>query len=318
MKQRRLGRSGLTVPPLCFGCNVFGWTADESESFRLLDRVVEADLTFFDTADVYSKWVPGHQGGESEAILGRWLASRGGREKLTIATKVGADLGEGRSGLSARRIKEAVDSSLQRLQTDYIDLYQSHADDPGTDLAETLGAYGDLIQAGKVRAIGASNYPAARLREALRLSVDTQLPRYESLQPLYNLVERAEFEKEFAQLCLDENVGVIPFYSLASGFLTGKYRSKDDLANQQRGNRVAKYLTDKGFRILQELDAIGLERAAAPGTVALAWLMAQPAVTAPIVSASRLDQLDVLLNATQLQLTPFELERLSAVSAPDQ
>ena len=316
MQRRKLGRSHLLVPPLCFGANVFGWTANETTSFELLDALVDAGLTFIDTADVYSRWVPGHEGGESEAIIGRWLAQRGGRDRLVIATKVGLDMGEGRTGLSPRRIGQAVDASLRRLGTDYIDLYQSHSDDAETPLAETLGAYAELIEAGKVRAVGASNYSAARLAEALDLSEAHGLPRYETLQPLYNMVERPAFEGDLQRACLARDVGVIPYFSLASGFLTGKYRSKADVAGRERGSRVEKYLDERGRRVLAALDEAAGRRGVTPAAIALAWLMAKPGVTAPIVSATSVGQLGDLLAATDLTLDVEAMRALDEASAP--
>ena len=316
MERRELGKTGLKVPPLCFGGNVFGWTADEARSFTLLDALVDAGLVFIDTADVYSRWVPGHEGGESEAIIGRWLARRGCRDKVIIATKVGMDMGAGRVGLSAARIGEAVDASLKRLGTDYIDLYQSHRDDEDTPFEETLSAFADLIKAGKVRAIGASNVSAARLTEALKVSAANGLPRYETLQPLYNLMERPAFEGALEQVCLDNHLGVIPFFALASGFLTGKYRSKADTATGARGSHVDKYLDARGMRVVAALDAVGARYDAKPATVALAWLMAKPAVTAPIVSATNVEQLADVVAATRLTLDAEAVRALEAASDP--
>src|SRR3954452_24229598 len=256
MEKRRLGQSDLMVSPLCLGGNVFGWTADEATSFKILDGFVDAGLNFIDTADVYSAWVPDHTGGESESIIGRWMKARGNRHKVVIATKVGWD-----RGLSAARIRTAVEASLKRLQTDYIDLYQSHKDDPNTPLEETLGAHAELIKAGKVRAIGASNYSAARLREALDVSARTGLPRYESLQPEYNLHDRAGYEAELEPLCRENSLGVICYYALASGFLTGKYRSEADFGQSARGQRMGKYLNERGRRILAALGRCGRARA---------------------------------------------------------
>lgn len=313
MNTRRLGRSELLVPPLCFGCNVLGWTADEATSFRLLDALVERGMTFLDTADVYSRWAPGHRGGESEEVIGRWLKARGGRERMVLATKVGMDMGEGRVGLKPARIAEAVEASLARLQTDYIDLYQSHKDDPDTPQEETLAAYARLIEAGKVRVIGASNFAADRLQEALDLAARAGLPRYESLQPEYNLYDRGDFEGASERVCLDNEVGVITYFSLAAGFLTGKYRSEADLGKSPRGERnVPKYLNERGLRILAVLDEVASEKRAEPAAVALAWLMAKPAVTAPIASATSLDQLETLVAATRLELSADEVARLDA------
>ena len=310
MEQRRLGRSDLMVSPLCLGGNVFGWTADEATSFKVLDRFVDAGLNFIDTADVYSAWAPGNSGGESETIIGNWLKARRNRDKLVIATKVGWE-----KGLSAAHIRTAVDDSLRRLQTDRIDLYQSHKDDPKTPLEDTLGAYAELMRAGKVRAIGASNYSAARLREALSVSARDGLPRYESLQPEYNLYERAGYETELEPLCRENGLGVICYYSLASGFLTGKYRSEADFGRSVRGQRMAKYLNERGRRILAALDEVAAQHRATPAQVALAWLIARPGLTAPIASATSVEQVDDLVAATRLSLDRASIERLTAASA---
>jgi aryl-alcohol dehydrogenase-like predicted oxidoreductase len=268
-----------------------------------------------DTADVYSKWVPGNKGGESEAIIGKWLKLAGKRQQVIIATKVGSEMGTGKKGLSKRYMLAAVEDSLKRLQTDYIDLYQSHVDDPATPPEETLEAYAQLIQEGKVRAIGVSNFNAKRLAEALQISKKKGLPRYESLQPLYNLYDRAEFEAELAPLCVRERIGVIPYFSLASGFLAGKYRSEADLANRARGSFVKKYLNERGFRILGALDEVAKTHGATPAQVALAWLLAQPSVTAPIVSATNSDQLRELLRAADLKIDRESLEKINQASA---
>jgi aryl-alcohol dehydrogenase-like predicted oxidoreductase len=315
MDKRRLGRSDLMVPPLCLGTNVFGWTVDEPTSFTLLDASVEAGLNFIDTADVYSTWVSGNKGGESETIIGRWLQSRGHRDRVIIATKVGSEMGPGMKGLSKAYIRSAVEASLKRLQTDYIDLYQSHRDDPNTPQQETLEAYAELIRAGKVRAIGASNFSAARLKEALDLSASRGLPRYESLQPKYNLSDRAEYESDLEPLCREQGVGVIPYYGLASGFLTGKYRSEEDFGKSVRGGRMAAYLDDRGKRILAALDRVAARKGATPAQVALAWLMARPGLTAPIASATSLDQMRDLTAATRLQLDRDDIEGLDQASA---
>ena len=317
MRMRRLGSSSLQVSALCFGGNVFGWTADESMSFKLLDALAEAGCNFIDTADVYSRWVPGHQGGESETVLGRWLrrnARTRGRDKLVIATKVGMDMGPGGKGLSRGHILRSVDASLRRLQTDYIDLYQSHADDPSVPVEETLDAYATLIRQGKVRAIGASNFSAARLAESLRVARESRLPRYASLQPEYNLYRRAAFESELEGLCRAENVGVINYYALASGFLTGKYRSATDAAQSPRGARAVACLDERGVRILAALDEVSRRHHANPTRVALAWLMARPSITAPIASATSLDQLDDLVAATRLVLDPEDIGLLDRAS----
>jgi aryl-alcohol dehydrogenase-like predicted oxidoreductase len=314
MKKRRLGRSDLEVAPFCFGGNVFGWTADEKTSFALLDAFVEAGFDFIDTADAYSRWVPGHKGGESEAIIGRWMKARGNRDKVIVATKVGADMGSGRT-MAASHVREAVEDSLTRLQTDRIDLYQTHWDDPNTPLEEVLSTYADLIKAGKVRVIGASNYSAARLKEALGISARQGLPRYESLQPQYNLVERQDYEAELGPLCRKEQIGVIPYYSLASGFLTGKYRSKDDAKKSPRGAGTTKYLDEGGLRVLAALDEVGAAHKASIAQVALAWLFSKPELTAPIASATSLPQLEELLGAVRLELSPADVARLDAASA---
>jgi aryl-alcohol dehydrogenase-like predicted oxidoreductase len=316
MHSRQLGRSPLHVSPLCLGGNVFGWTADERTSFSLLDAWLDAGFNFIDTADVYSRWVPGHRGGESEIVIGRWLKQGGRRDKVVIATKVGLDMGDGKVGLAPARIRAAVDESLQRLQVDCIDLYQAHQDDADTPLEATLEAFAQLIDAGKVRAIGASNYSAARLGEALATSRRLGLPRYESLQPLYNLYDRAVFERELQPLCEKEEVGVLNFYALAAGFLTGKYRSAADAAKSARGaNATAKYLNERGLKILAALDEAAQRTGSTPARVAIAWNMAQPGITAPIASASSLAQLEELVQAARLVLDADTLERLDRASA---
>jgi aryl-alcohol dehydrogenase-like predicted oxidoreductase len=315
MKMRKIGASGLEVAPLAFGGNVFGWTADEPTSFRLLDAFVAAGFNLIDTADMYSRWVPGNQGGESETILGRWLQRIGNRDKVVIATKVGMEMGPGEKGLSRPYIFRVVERSLRRLQTDRIDLYQSHTDDEATPLEETLGAFAELIRQGKVRAIGASNYSAPRLAHALQVSRENGLPRYECLQPLYNLCERAAFEEALEPLCVKEKLGVLPYFSLASGFLTGKYRSEADLAKSPRGKSVQKYLNERGFRILGALDRVAGRYRSTPARVVLAWLMARPSVTAPIASATSVGQLEDLIAATRLDLDAAAIEELDAASA---
>ncbi|AWN54652.1 aldo/keto reductase [Methylobacterium sp. 17Sr1-1] len=319
MDLRPLGRSGLSVPPFCFGGNVFGWTADEATSFALLDRLLETGFTFIDTADVYSRWAPGHQGGESEAVIGRWLKDRGARDRMTIATKVGMDMGQdpsgdGRKGLKASYIERAVEASLRRLQTDRIDLYQSHTDDAETPLAETLAAYDRLIRAGKVRAIGASNYSAARLREALAVAERETLPRYECLQPGYSLADREDYEAELEPLCREEGIGVISYFSLAAGFLTGKYRQAGAAAGRAREARVSAYLNPRGFAFLDLLDTVAREHGATPAQVAIAWLVARPGLTAPIASATSVTQLDEVLGGVRLALDPAASARLEAAS----
>ena len=315
MDKRALGRSGLQVSPLCFGGNVFGWTVDEATSFSLLDAWLDAGMNFIDTADVYSRWAPGHSGGESETIIGKWLQRSGKRDKVVLATKVGKDMGDGKVGLAPAYIRSAVEASLKRLQTEVIDLYQSHDDDPNVPLADTLGAYADLIKAGKVRAIGASNFTAARLGEALAVSEQHGLPRYECLQPLYNLMERPAFEAELEAVCVQHGVGVITFFALASGFLSGKYRSEADLGKSTRGQGVKKYLTPRGLRVLDALDAIAKRLNATPAQVAIAWQIARPSVTAPIASATSLTQLADLVAAARLVLDADAVRALNEASA---
>jgi len=314
MKKRKLGDSGLEVSPLAFGGNVFGWTADEAMSFRLLDAFVAAGFNLIDTADVYERWVPGHTGGESETIIGKWLKRGGKRDAVIIATKVGKEMGPNKKGLSKSYIFQAVEESLQRLQTDYIDLYQSHDDDVATPLEETLEAYDQLIKAGKVRAIGASNFSAQRLAEALQVSEQNGYPRYQSLQPLFNLYDRADYEKELEPLCREKGLGVISYFSLASGFLTGKYRSEADLADSARADIVKKYLNARGYRILEALDRVAQQLNVTPAKAALAWLIAQPTITAPIASASNLEQLNQLIEATTLELDPSSMALLNQAS----
>ena len=315
MQLRPLGRSGLQVAPLAFGGNVFGWTADAATSFDLLDAFVDAGFNLVDTADVYSRWVPGHAGGESETLIGQWLKRSGKRDRIVLATKVGMDMGDGMKGLSRTRIRQAVAASLQRLQTDRIDLYQAHTDDADTPLEETLGAFAELVREGKVRAIGASNYSAARLQQALEVSARLTLPRYETLQPQYNLVDRAGYEAELEPLCRREGLGVINFFGLARGFLTGKYRSEADLAKSPRGAGVkTAYFNERGWRILAALDEAAAALRATPAQVALAWQMAQPGITAPIASATSLPQLQELVGATRLQLPAPMIAALDAAS----
>jgi len=318
MKKRTLGNSGLEVAPLAFGGNVFGWTVDEAAAFPLLDAFVANGFNLIDTADVYPKWVPGNQGGESEAIIGNWLKRSGRRKEVLVATKVGVEMAPDRKGLSKEHILRSADESLRRLQTDYIDLYQSHRDDEATPLEETLEAYALLIKQGKVRAIGASNYSAARLVQALDVSKRLGLPRYESLQPLYNLYDRAAFEAELEPLCLREGLGVINYYSLAAGFLTGKYRSEADVAKSARAGTVKKYLNERGIRIIEALGQVAARFSSTPARVAIAWLIARPSVTAPIASATSLDQLADLVAATKLQLDDEAIELLNSASAEEE
>ena len=314
MTPRPLGRSGLSVPPIVFGANVFGWTVDKAQSFRLLDGCVAAGLNAIDTADVYSRWLTGYRGGESEAIIGEWLKARGRRADMVIMTKCGMEMPDGK-GLSAAWIVRAAEDSLKRLNTDVIDLYQAHRDDESVPLEETLGAFAKLIQAGKVRAIGASNYSAARLAEALAVSAQHGLPRFETMQPLYNLMERG-IEADLLPLCAREGIGVIPYSSLASGFLTGKYRTEADLSKSVRGPRsAAKYLTPRGHRVLAALDAVSGRLGVSQAQVALAWMNAKPGMTAPIASATTLDQLGELAGAASLSLDAASVAALDAASA---
>lgn len=316
MELRRLGQSSLEVPPITFGCNVFGWTADEAMSFKLLDAWLDAGFNFLDTADVYSRWHPGNGGGESETIIGKWMKARGNRGKIILATKLGIEMAPGKKGLSAAYMKTAVEDSLRRLQTDYIDLYQSHRDDPDTSVEETMSSYAELKKQGKIREIGASNFSAARLAESLKVSTEKNLPRYQSLQPQYSLVERTEFEGPLEELCLKEKVGVIGYYSLASGFLTGKYRSKADMEGRIRGARVEKYINDHGFGIIKALDEVAQRYDAKIGQIAVAWLIARPSVTAPIVSATNLEQLAELAEAAEIELDPESIAKIDAASKP--
>jgi aryl-alcohol dehydrogenase-like predicted oxidoreductase len=318
MQFRPLGRSGLQVATLAFGGNVFGWTAGRLESFALLDAFVDGGFNLIDTADVYSRWVPGHRGGESETLIGEWLSLPGNgakRDKILIATKVGKDMGGDHKGLSRRWIRQAVHDSLRRLQTDRIDLYQSHDDDTTTPLEESLGAFAELIAEGKVRAIGASNYAAPRLAEALATSARLGLPRYESLQPLYNLMDRAAYEAALEPLCRAQGLGVINFYGLAKGFLSGKYRSEADLGKSTRGAGIQGYLNERGRRVLAALDAVAQAHGATPAQVALAWQIARPGLTAPIASATSVAQWTELAAAARLGLSADDIAALDAASA---
>src|SRR5262245_32214659 len=318
--KRPLGNSGLQIAPFALGGNVFGWTADQRASFEVLDAFLAAGFNFIDTADAYSSWVPGHKGGESEEVIGKWMKARGNRDKVIVATKFAVEIVPGESGLSRAYMNEAVERSLKRLQTDYIDLYQSHRDDPDTPMEETLSAYQELIKAGKVRAIGASNFTPARLRESFQVSRAKGLPRYESLQPWYNLHDRAQFEEpqgdSLAELCKAENLGVITYFSLASGFLTGKYRSPKDAEGSARGYRIKDMLNERGLRILAALDSASKELNATPAQVSLAWLLAK-GVTAPIASATSVKQLNELLKAVDLKLDARAVALLDEASAGD-
>ena len=314
MENRRLGNSLIEVSPLCFGCNVFGWTADEEMSFRLLDGWIDAGFNFIDTADVYSRWHDGNEGGESETIIGKWLQRSGKRDKVVLATKFGMDMGDGKVGLSPDYMMRAVEDSLRRLKTDYIDLYQSHKDDENTPVDTTLEGYAKLIEQGKVREIGASNFSAERLKSALEASEEKGLPRYQSLQPLYSLVERDTYEGSLEDLCAAKNVGVIGFYSLASGFLTGKYRSEGDMKGRIRAPRVEKYVNETGFRVLDTLEKVAEKYSAKMGQVALAWLIARPSVTSPIASATNMDQLAELTAAAELTLDADDITEIDTAS----
>lgn len=314
MDKYKLGQTDIEISPLCFGGNVFGWTVDEATSFKLLDAVTGAGINFIDTADVYTIRVPGNKGGESESIIGNWLKKSGKRKDVVIATKVGKPMGDDKKGLSKAYITKAIESSLKRLQTDYIDLYQSHDDDKETPLEETLDAYGDLIKQGKVRAIGASNYTGQRLIEALRISKNNNLPAYQTLQPLYNLYDREDFETNLQPVCLENNVAVINYYALASGFLTGKYRNQADLATSRRaGNK--KYLNDHGLKILKALDEVAAQTNSNPAQVSIAWLLTRPTIAAPIASATSVTQLQDLVKATKLKLDKEAIELLDKASS---
>jgi aryl-alcohol dehydrogenase-like predicted oxidoreductase len=315
MEKREIGNSGLKVYPFAFGGNVFGWTIDEKESFKILDAFVDAGLDLIDTADVYSKWVPGNKGGESETIIGNWLNRSGKRNKVVIATKVGKPMGENKKGLSRKYIIQEVEDSLKRLQTDHIDLYQSHDDDKNTPLLETLETYTDLIKQGKVKVIGASNFDGIRFKEAWQVSKDNGLAAYECLQPEYNLYTREYYEKELEPVCRERNIGVISYYSLASGFLTGKYRSENDLSQSSRGQGVKKFLNPRGYKILAALDKVAVEYNTTQASIALAWVMARPGITAPIASATSIKQLDELVKSTQLTLKSDAIDLLNKASS---
>ena len=315
MERRELGKSGIKVNPFALGGNVFGWTIDEKTSFEILDAYIDSGLDFIDTADVYSAWAPGNKGGESETIIGKWLQKSGKRDKIVIATKVGMEMGPDQKGLSKAYIIKAVEDSLKRLKTDYIDLYQSHRDDKDTPLEETLSIYTDLIKQGKIRAIGASNYEASRLKESLEVSKKNNLAAYQTLQPEYNLYDREVYEKELEPLCRENNIGVITYYSLASGFLTGKYRSEDDLNKSKRGQGVKKYLNDRGFSILQALDEVAANYKSSPASVAIAWLTARPGITAPIASATSIKQLKDIIASTELILNSNDIALLKNASS---
>ncbi len=315
MERRALGDSGISVSPLIFGGNVFGWTLDEQNSFALLDAFAASGFNCIDTADSYSTWVPGNRGGESETIIGNWMHLRGNRGKMVIATKVGSEMAPGKKGLSKSYILGAAEDSLRRLRTDYIDLYQTHRDDPLTPVEETLEAYSLLVQQGKVRSIGASNLTSARLTASLEAGERKGYPRYRSMQPHYNLCERAGYEKDLEGLCRSQNLGVIPYFPLAAGFLTGKYRSETDLAKSPRGAGLRKYLNERGFGILASLDTVAARHGVTQAAVALAWLLARPGITAPIVSATSIRQWEEISRAPEVRLDRSSIEMLDRASA---
>jgi aryl-alcohol dehydrogenase-like predicted oxidoreductase len=315
VQKRKLGAAGPEVPVICVGGNVYGWTLSEADAFRQFDQALDLGLNFIDTADVYSRWAPGHQGGESETIIGKWFAKSGRRNDVILATKVGMDMGEDRRGLKPEYIRQAVEASLRRLQTTYIDLYQAHTDDADTPLQDTLKAFDDLMKAGKVRYIGASNHSGSRLAEALETSRRNNLGSYVSLQPHYNLVEREKFETDLLPVVQKYQLGVIPYFSLAAGFLSGKYRSKQDAEKAARGAMVQKYMNDSGFGVIAALNEIANAEGATPARVALAWLIAQPGVTAPIASATNDKQLNDLAEAAKLKLDRESIQKLNDASA---
>lgn len=314
MEKRRLGNSDLRVYPLAFGGNVFGWTIDEKKSFEILNGFTEAGFNFIDTADSYSKWAPGNKGGESESIIGNWMRQKKNRDQVVIATKVGSLFDSDKKCLSKEYILKSVDDSLRRLKTDYIDLYQSHYDDLETPVQETLEAYDQLVKSGKIRWIGASNMSPERLKESLEMAEKLNLPRYQTLQPEYNLYAREGYEKNYEQIVLDNNLGMIPYYSLASGFLTGKYRSEEDLDKSQRGGGIKKYLNERGFKILKALDVVAEQYSANQAGIALAWLMARPSVTAPIASVTSMGQLEDFTRAAALKLNTEDIAILDEAS----
>lgn len=315
MEKRKLGNSGLEAAPLALGTNVFGWTIDEPSSFAILDHFVEAGFNLIDTADVYSSWKPGNKGGESETIIGKWIRKSGKRDRIVLATKVGGSMNQGKVSLAKEYITKAVEDSLRRLQTDHIDLYQSHWDDLDIPVEEPLDTYAQLIKAGKVRAIGASNFSMERLQQAIDYSEQNRIPRYETLQPEYNLYNRAGFEKDLAPFCIEKGIGVINYFPLASGFLSGKYRSKEDASKSERGNGIVnRYLNERGFRILNALDKAAEKYATDPATIAIAWTMAQPFITAPIASATSVQQLQSLIKATEISLDQETMQWLNDAS----
>lgn len=316
MKKRVIGRSDLKVAPLGLGGNVFGWSADERASFAVLDAFVAKGFNLIDTADAYSTWKPGNKGGESETIIGKWMKARGNRAQVVVTTKVGSEMGPGKKGLSRRYIESAVEASLRRLQTDYIDLYLSHWEDPSVEIEETLGAYADLVKAGKVRVIGNSNHSVQTMRKALAISASHKWPRFENVQTHYNLYDRSGYEAELEAFCRENEIGVTSYFSLAKGFLSGKYRSPADFGKSAaRGDEMKDYLNERGLRILAALDAVAKARSATPAQVAIAWLIARPGLVAPIASATSIDQLQDLIKAAGLALSAQDIEQLNQASA---
>ncbi len=314
MQKRKLGNSSLEFAPIALGGNVFGWTIDEQQSFKILDAFEDAGFSFIDTADVYSRWAPGNKGGESETIIGKWMQQKKNRDKIIVATKVGSDMGQGYKDISKKYIIKAVEDSLMRLETDYIDLYQTHWDDDKTPVEETLEAYSQLVKEGKVKWIGASNLSAERLRKSIEASEKFGYPSYQSFQPQYNLYERNEYEKDIEKICLENNIGVITYFSLASGFLTGKYRTENDLNKSQRGGGIKKYLNDRGFRILDALDEVSKKYNTNQAAIAIAWVLARPGITAPISSATTVEQLNELIKATEINLDNESMNLLNKAS----
>lgn len=315
MKKRRLGKSTIDIAPLVFGGNVFGWTIDEKQSFALLDEFVAAGFNCIDTADSYSRWAPGNSGGESEAIIGNWMKERNNRDKVIIATKVGSDMGQGHKDVSKDYILKSAEASLKRLKTDYIDLYQTHWDNEATPVDETLEAYDILVKQGKVRWVGASNLSLQRLQASMEASRAKQYPTYQTLQPEYNLYDREKFEKTYQPFCLENNISVISYYSLASGFLSGKYRSEADLGKSSRGGGIKKYLTERGFKILKALDEASEKYNTTQAGIAIAWLLTQPTIAAPIASATTSEQLKALIQAVNISLDSDAVEALNTASA---
>jgi len=315
MEKRQLGNTDLEIYPVAFGGNVFGWTLDEKKSFEILNGFTDAGFNFIDTADVYSRWKPGNSGGESEKIIGKWLKEKKNRHDIILTTKVGSDMGDGKKGLKKKYILQAVEDSLKRLKTDYLDLYQTHFDDESTPVLETLEAYDQLVKDGKIRWIGTSNMSPERIKESLETSAEKGLPSYETLQPHYNLYAREKYESEYETLALGHGLGVFTYFSLESGFLTGKYRTKEDLKKSPRGGDMDKYFDERGLKILDALDEISKQNNTTPASVALAWLIQRPSVTAPIVSATSLSQLDAIIQAPELNLDSDAIRFLTSQSA---